>query len=452
MLVLNRVIDIILSCMNVPLLDKMLGMETYVSDFNGIGGKIKVFLDDFIVEEISFDGSIAHISEDSRYFLGDRNEYLWFILVKRGIDSISAIRIIARFLGKSYKIFSFAGFKDSRAFTAQFVCGRNIYYEDLIRFYDPFGRVFVRVLGYRPFKIIPGMLYGNRFRIIVRDIFLIDDIDRFFSEVKFFPAYYGYQRFGTIRPNTHIIGKYILMGRFKDAIYELIAHPYPYEPENIKEIRRIIGEKWDFKYGLRVMPRKLSHEYVVLKYLAKHNENYIGAIRNLPFSIRRLMVSAYQSYIFNKVLSRRILRNISIIYPEIGDIIGILDENGSIRGIMNVNSMNIMDCRRLIDEGKAVLLLRLLGYGSIIGSGVQGEIEREVLEEEGISLDIFKSKSMPELSIKGGYRATSFTLENLSYRVDKNILFLSFILKKGFYATIFLRELMKPRNILSAGF
>ena len=451
MLILNRVIGIILSCMNVPLLDKMLGMETYTSNFSGIGGRIKVFLDDFIVEEISFDGSIAHVSEDSRYFLGDRDKYLWFVLVKRGIDSISAIRIVARFLGRSYKIFSFAGFKDSRAFTAQFVCARNIFYEDLIKFYDPFGRVFVRILGYRPFKIIPGMLYGNRFRIIVRDIFK-DDIDRFFSEVKFFPAYYGYQRFGTIRPNTHIIGKYILMGKFKDAVYELIAHPYPHESENIREIRRIIGERWDFKYGLEIMPRKLSHEYAVLKYLAKHGEDYIGAIRNLPYSIRRLMVSAYQSYIFNKVLSRRILRNISIVYPEVGDIIGILDKNGGIRGIINVNNINIMDCKRLIDEGKAILLLRLLGYSSIIGSGVQGEIEKEVLEEEGISLDIFKSKSMPELGIKGGYRAASFTPENLSYRVDKNILFLSFILKKGFYATVFLRELMKPKNILSAGF
>jgi len=243
-----------------------------------------------------------------------------------------------------------------------------------------------------------------------------------------------------------------LMGKFKDAVYELIAHPYQHESENIREIRRIIGERWDFKYGLEIMPRKLSHEYAVLKYLAKHGEDYIGAIRNLPYSIRRLMVSAYQSYIFNKVLSRRILRNISIVYPEVGDVIGILDENGSIRGIMNVNNMNIMDCKRLIDEGKAILLLRLLGYSSIIGSGVQGEIEKEVLEEEGISLDIFKSKSMPELGIKGGYRAASFTPENISYRVDKNILFLSFILKKGFYATVFLRELMKPKNILSAGF
>ncbi|RLI12010.1 hypothetical protein DRO33_03140 [Candidatus Bathyarchaeota archaeon] len=93
-------------------------------------------------------------------------------------------------------------------------------------------------------------------------------------------------------------------------------------------------------------------------------------------------------------------------------------------------------------------------------AGLQGEIEKEVLEEEGIRPEDFRVRSMPELASPGQLRPASVGLKLLSGPVLRedglnpgcSALEMSFRLPRGSYATVFLRELMKPSDLLASGF
>ena len=450
-------------------LDIYLGLKAYISDTNGIGGCIKTVPDDFIVEEIDPWGKVVpgdFSASPSTSHVEATDRYLWFILEKKGIDTISALRVIAKEIGVSYKVFSFAGLKDSKALTYQLV-STTIPYEKISKFKDRYGKISIRIIGYRPFHSRPGMLYGNRFTIIIRRIFLEKDvilnrISRIMQEINEaggVPSYYGYQRFGTIRPNTHIIGKYLILGKFKEAVFELVAKAYPMEKDEIKEIRNYIAETEDYKKGFEMFPRALSHERTVLGHLAKKPKDYLGALRKLPLSIRKLFVEAYQAYIFNKTLSKRLLSGYSIVYPLIGDIVGIKRGN-EVSGIIIASEGNLKTLKELVSRGKAVLLLDVPGYNTQAREGVQYEILKEVLDEEGVKLDNFKVKHMPEVSSRGYHRLASFLPEDFKVlrmceddmHSSASMTSVRFILKKGLYATVFLREIMKPSDIIESGF
>ena len=60
----------------------------------------------------------------------------------------------------------------------------------------------------------------------------------------------------------------------------------------------------------------------------------------------------------------------------------------------------------------------------------------------------FFSKEMQEISNEGGFRNSSIKCDD--YKIKDNVV--SFLLSRGSFATIVLRELMKPHNPLASGF
>lgn len=445
-------------------LDIFLGLEVYVSDSPGIGGKIKEEITDFIVREITLDGKICSGKLEIQESKGD---YTCFVMEKRGIDTLTAFRIIARFFGISSKRFSAAGLKDAKAITFQLVCVDNISPENLKKFHDTGNKVFIHSIFKLPFKIKPGMLLGNQFEITIRNPIvkqhseLEKRIKDILDEIKVaggIPNYYGYQRFGTIRPNTHIIGKYIISKKFEEAVKEILTHIYPYESPKVKEARKFLHETWNFKKALDLFPKRLHHERKLIYYLADHPNDYIGALRNLPIQVRRLYIGAYQAYLFNKVISRRLKKG--YLFNEVlsGDIVILKYKNNyDYRGrILRVTEGMINKINKLLKDRQAVIAHNVFGYKSIISHGIPGEIELEILEEENVSIDDFKIKHMPEVSSKGNLRPASFYPKDFTYEIfsinDNFRINTKFILGKGIYATVFLRELMKPNNIIEAGF
>lgn len=190
---------------------------------------------------------------------------------------------------------------------------------------------------------------------------------------------------------------------------------------------------------------------MIIRYLAKHPGDYIGALRSLPIEVRRLFIGAYQAFLFNKMLSLRLKRGLPLSNALPGDIVVILKEKGRLGGVMRVNEANVEKINELISRGLVSLAMNVYGYDTIPARGNQGEIEREVLKDQGISVESFRLKHMPEVATKGTLRVVSFMPENLHYEAREG-LFLKFRLKKGMYATVFLREIMKPEDPLRAGY
>ena len=91
------------------------------------------------------------------------------------------------------------------------------------------------------------------------------------------------------------------------------------------------------------------------------------------------------------------------------------------------------------------------GYETSISDGTIGEIEREVLESEGVVLNQFKVECCPRLRSKGVMRnvvlPTKIEFNVSNDEVNKGFVKveLRFYLQKGSYATSILREIMKMR-------
>ena len=106
----------------VPRLEADLGIEVYASMSRGIGGRIRCSPEDFIVEEVLSDGSKASVQlAESTTLPSGRDRYLRCVLVKRGWDTLVAVRRIAAQIGVSPERINIAGIKDAQALTAQYI-------------------------------------------------------------------------------------------------------------------------------------------------------------------------------------------------------------------------------------------------------------------------------------------------------------------------------------------
>ena len=140
----------------------------------------------------------------------DGGGYIYFKLKKENFTTIKALELIARRLNLKLKNFGFAGNKDKKAITTQAcsVFGAN---EDKLKDLK-LSNIKIEILGRGKSPISLGDLEGNSFKIFVK----AENI----KKTDFFVNYYGEQRFG-INCNNHIIGKYLLERRFKQACNNL---------------------------------------------------------------------------------------------------------------------------------------------------------------------------------------------------------------------------------------
>jgi tRNA pseudouridine13 synthase len=385
-------------------LDHILGMEYFISDTPGINGKLRIRVEDFIVEE--------------RFEPCDdgEGEYVHFILEKYNWDTIRAITQLSRSLRVSLKRFGYAGTKDKRALTRQRVSAWRISEEELAKLAIP-GLKLYNFTRCRE-RINLGDLLGNEFTITIRRLHG-ENLEETLAETtaqlsqRGVPNYFGYQRFGTVRPNTHLVGKAIVQGNLEEAVMLYLARPYPGERSDAFEARKFLEETRDYRKALELFPSRLHYERNMLDSLSKNPRDFAGALRRLPKKLRRMLVHAYQSYLFNRILSRLIADGMDI-------------------------------------KGKDI---PLFGYASNFSPGRQGEIEQEVLEEEGIALENFRIKSLPELAMPGSKRRAavkaeiSYTLAQDELHSGMKKLVVRFFLPPGSYATSLLREYMKAEPL-----
>jgi tRNA pseudouridine13 synthase len=132
---------------------------------------------------------------------------------------------------------------------------------------------------------------------------------------------------------------------------------------------------------------------------------------------------AYQSWIFNKIIQERIkLFHENWLEPIDGDV---------------------------FEDGVPTALLP--GIETIFAKGKVGEIEKKIMEQEGITFKDFNVGWMSDLSSNGGRKKIALFPKDLKlieigkdeFNEGKNYLKMSFFLEKGLYATTVLREFLK---------
>jgi len=427
--------------LNVSKLEKEIGIEVYATQSNGVGGRIRQFPEDFKVEEILTDGSKAQIEPTAVPQISGRGRYLIYVLVKRNCDTLMAVHSIAKKLGVSQERINIAGIKDARALTAQHVSIGRILPEQVAQV--KLENLWLYPLGFSNEKIHSHLLFGNEFHITLRAIDhtssrileCMETVRHELLQLGGCPNFFGHQRFGTTRPITHLVGKHLLLGEWEKAALIFLAKPSFHEHPDSRRMREQLWNTQSYEDALRYFPYRLMYEREMLAHLAKQPRDFVGAFHRLPKKLRQLFIQAYQSYLFNKFLSQRIQCGLPLKKARRGEY-------------------------RLKIDGEEYLALPLIGYKQSVSIGEHGEMEKQILEKEGTADENFKVPSMPEISSSGGLRTALTPLIGLNIekpRKDdanphKKMVSLGFTLKKGSYATIILRELMKPPNPIEAGF
>jgi len=428
--------------LNVPRLDREIGIEVYATKSQGIGGRIRQFPEDFKVEETLTDGSRAQIEPAVMPQISGRGRYLICVLVKRNCDTLLTVQAVVKKLGLNEERVQIAGIKDARALSAQHISIGRMFPEQVEQV-KLGSSVWLYPLRFSNEKIHSGLLFGNQFRITLRKLShaesligeQIESVGDDLLNLGGCPNFYGHQRFGTTRPITHLVGKQILHGQWEKATLTYLAKPSLNEHPESRQAREQLLKTRNYGEALRCFPFRLVYERQMLGHLARRPRDFVGAFHRLPKKLCQLFIQAYQSYLFNQFLSQRIQNGLPL--------------KRSRRGEFKVRI-----------DGEEYLALPQIGYRQFVSAGEQGENEKQILEKEDIAPQNFKVSAMPEIDSSGSLRTALTPLIGLNTEKpvqddanpDKKMVSLSFTLRKGSYATIILREFMKPRNPVKAGF
>ncbi|HLC58282.1 MAG TPA: tRNA pseudouridine(13) synthase TruD [Candidatus Nanoarchaeia archaeon] len=222
--------------------------------------KVKQIPEDFIVEEI------IDLKIDDK-----KQDYSIFRLTKKNWSTFNIIEKISERLQIPQKFIGYAGIKDRKAVTTQYISIYKINKEKIenLKIED----VNLEFVGYSKERINLGDLKENKFKITIRNLNKKIKLPKKLQLENYFDS----QRFGKDN-NTHEIGKLILK-------------------RNFKEVCKILN-------------------------LEINNNDPIGALRKQPLKLLKFYISAYQSYIWNKNLNEIIKQNKSIktIKSELGEI------------------------------------------------------------------------------------------------------------------------------------
>lgn len=334
-----------------------------------------------VIEEISYKPA-------SEWKGLNHGKYAVYLLRKQGIDHFSVISELSRILHtKVYYI----GIKDANAITEQIVYTSNT--KNIIEKIEK-EKYSLHFLGFSDSKFDHT---GNIFEIQLeteKNEELEKRIKKI-SFVRYLPAFISYQRFGTRRPITHIIGKMLVLKEWKSAVDFLVGYPFESESDVVKKARSEYM-KGNYEEALKLFPKRFKDEIIAIKFLLK-GRTYVDILKNLQTPLS-FFVEAYQSYLFNKYLSR------------------IIDPNK-------------------IDENLIVQIHN--SYDKC------DDLCKEIFKEEGIIGASFKIKEL-KINVNTLTRKAYTLIRNINYK-DKKI---SFALDRGMYATNVIREIVRsdPRT------
>jgi tRNA pseudouridine13 synthase len=271
-----------------------LGQLAYLTgDEPGIGGRIKARPEDFLVEEVPL------------YPPTGEGEHLYLVVEKRRRLTTDLVRLLAQHFGVRREVIGFAGLKDKHAVTRQCM---TIHHGDIDKA-RTFADGHIRILAAERHrnKIRRGHLKANRFVIKVREVEpahaprakrLMDRLVRFGV-----PNYYGEQRFG-YRRNNHTLGKLLLLRRYQEFLDQMLGQPRDDESPKAQDARRAYDEG-DYPRALKLWPTVHRFERQACGPLSR-NASPEQAINGIDHTQLTLLISSFQSEIFNRVVDRRL--------------------------------------------------------------------------------------------------------------------------------------------------
>jgi len=314
------------------------------------------------------------VDERPLYLPCGEGEHLYVKVTKRLLSTPDLIRKISSTVGVKVQAIGTAGLKDARAVTTQMISLHGVTMDGLSRLKIDEQILAIEVLGRHRNRLRPGHHAGNRFQLVIRDV----------------------------GPGG-------------------------------KEVLPIVLEE---------LSRRGVPNYFGPQRQGKSGENYQVGAALLTNSVKREKMSrakrmwylnTFQSYLFNRILARRLDRIDRIL---VGDWAMKMD-NGACFLVEDAQKEQARADRFEISPTGIL-------FGSRVSwaSGEPGEIERLAVEDSGSTREGLVDAARA-CGFRGERRSFRIPLAELDWTLNGSDLTLLFFLPPGAYATSVLRELMK---------
>ncbi|GAA5843057.1 hypothetical protein JCM5353_004970 [Sporobolomyces roseus] len=391
--------------------------------------------------------------------------YIIFTLLKTNKESHDALSTLSRYFNCTSRELGLAGTKDKRAITVQRVTlkrGKKGWTaEDVWRVARSGGggrggfvdrNVRIGDVGYSEKGLELGMLKGNKFVVTLRDIdpSSIPTIHSSVSSLASngFLNYYGMQRFGTAPIPTHLIGLALLRSEWEFAV-SLLMEPREGESQDVA-VSRGLWKEGKRAEARKSMPRRCTAEKAVMDAYGRGNEkDHLGALSSIPKNLRLMYVHAWQSYIWNRLVSERV-KLFGAKEPVEGDLVYVeegaqeeekqdeANEHGaetkeqgktsdpssaeaqqefyiSTSSLPKVRPLTASDINSKTHTIYDVLL-PMPGFAVTYPGGELGEMYKRVIREDGIDPEKMWRKQK-EYSLGGTYRKILHLPDHVSYKL-----------------------------------
>jgi TruD family tRNA pseudouridine synthase len=275
-------------------------------------GYLKLWPQDFIVEEITLDGEWTTVFPDKfldkkRNFLPE-DPVLYATLVKCGLSTFEVVNELAKRLGIEPLNIKFAGVKDKHAITSQLISIKGGDIEKINQISASY--FFLKNLFSGEKELFLGSLKANQFTILIRTSpdFKKEEFLKRLKEIEkngFYNFFY-LQRFGIPRLINPYCGLRVLKGDYEGAVKTAICRPGGrelfYFQSLRKEIEGLWGNREEIEGIIEQFPLTFQDEREMIGYLIKNPNDFIGALNQIP-RVLQLWLTSFAALLFNKLLA-----------------------------------------------------------------------------------------------------------------------------------------------------
>jgi tRNA pseudouridine13 synthase len=338
-------------------------------------------IDPFLTSNVpGIGGQIRTMPEDFQveerplYLPCGDGEHLYITITKRGLSTPDLVRRLSSRLGVKAQAIGVAGLKDARAVTTQMVSLQGVTPEQVSGLKADDTILSLQILGRHRNRLRTGHHSGNHFRLVIRNVadHAAETVPAVLQQLsaRGVPNYFGPQRQGKAGDNYQVGAALLQDARRRDKMNR---------------------------------------------------------------ATRIWYLNSYQSFLFNRILSRRIDQLDRIF---VGDW-AMKSDNGACFLVEDAEKEQPRADRFEISPTGIL-------FGSRVSwaSGEPGQIEEAVIAEAETTKETLVA-SAKACGFRGERRALRIPLAELEWSLSGDVLTLSFSLPPGAYATSLLRELMK---------
>lgn len=249
------------------------------------------------------------------------------------------------------------------------------------------------------------------------------------------PSYFDDQRFGSVSGGGGFMARELALGNFEQGLRLALTAPYEHDRAAQRRDKELLRQHWGDWPTLKEQLSR-GHARSLVDYLVHHPTDFRGAVERLQPDLRGLYLAAYQSHLWNRLLARWLTAQLRpeqlvSIRLRLGDVPMPRSLEPEQRTALESLRLPLPSPRHgLADDDSRLALLR------------------DVLAEDGVTLEQLRLKGLKELFFSKGDRAALCVPAELrgtfaadERHPDRLKLTLGFDLPRGAYATLIVKRI-----------